>query len=118
MKTEAAHARESREDPLGLEVVNYPVKNRFCHVSQFAFHVVNKSVEFFAGGSFEPQSKSEAIPRYSLELLAEAVATEVLPGGLARFHKPQRDRVRRAVELNCSQRGHGTGGNSSANSGS
>jgi hypothetical protein len=36
MKTEAAHARESWKDPLGLEVVNYRMKDRFRHLSQFA----------------------------------------------------------------------------------
>jgi hypothetical protein len=62
MKTEAAHARESREDPLGLEVVNYRMKNRFCHVSQFAFHVVNESVEFFAGGHSRLKAKARPPP--------------------------------------------------------
>jgi hypothetical protein len=61
MKTEAAHARKSRKDPLGLEVVNYRVKERLRHVGQFAFHVINESVEFFAGGHSSRESKSEAI---------------------------------------------------------
>ena len=61
MKTEAAHARESWKDPLGLEVVNYRVKDRFRHVSQFALHVVNESMEFFAGGHSSHKRKSEAI---------------------------------------------------------
>jgi hypothetical protein len=60
MKTEAAHARKPRKDPLGLEVVNYCVKDRLRHVGQLALHVVNESVEFFAGGHSRRESKTKA----------------------------------------------------------